>query len=87
MTRLVLALLIVPAALSAQHADTVRLAQLQARAQAADPRDAQRTLLAAQSRLRLANIASERRPSLAVEAVAQYQSDVARIPVTLPGVG
>ena len=85
MRRAVIIGLLAPAVALAQR-DTVRLADLHARAVAADPRDAQRALLAAQSRLREATIAADRRPVLALEAQAQYQSDVARVPVTIPGI-
>ena len=77
--------LLAPAALAAQSRDTVRLGALHQRALATDPREAQRALLIAQSRLRNANISADLRPALALESHAQYQSDVARIPVALPG--
>ena len=70
---------------SAPPADTTRLGALQDSAVSRDPRDRELALLAAQSRLRLANIRAESRPTLAVEGHAQYQSDVARIPIPLPG--
>ncbi|MEX2180283.1 MAG: TolC family protein [Gemmatimonadaceae bacterium] len=65
--------------------DTLRLASLQERARRADPRAGQFELLARQSALRLHNLDAERRPAVTVESHAQYQSDVARIPIVLPG--
>ena len=67
-------------------ADTLRLPQLHARAIAADAREVQRALILEQSRLRIRNLSAELRPVVALESQAQYQSDVARIPVALPGV-
>ena len=77
--------LLAPTGLAAQTRDTIRLGALHQRALAADPREAQRALVLAQARLRTANIDADRRPTLAFESHAQYQSDVARIPVALPG--
>ncbi len=50
-----------------------------------DPRGRELAMLSAQSRLRLRNLSAESLPTLTVEGQAQYQSDVARIPITLPG--
>lgn len=50
-----------------------------------DPRGRELAMLSAQSRLRLRNLSAEGLPTLTVEGQAQYQSDVARIPITLPG--
>ncbi|MEP6990634.1 MAG: TolC family protein [bacterium] len=85
--RLAVVLLIPFATALAQAArpDTVRLGDLQASAVQHDPRGRELELLAAQSRLRQQNLDAERRPTLAVESQAQYQSDVARIPIVLPG--
>ncbi len=66
--------------------DTVQLGALQAGALEHDPRARELSLVAAQSQLRQRTLDAERRPSLSVESQAQYQSDVARIPITLPGV-
>ena len=68
-----------------QSGDTIRLSALQAGALQRDPRARELDLLAAQSQLRLRNIAAEKLPVLSVLGQAQYQSDVARIPITLPG--
>lgn len=65
--------------------DTVRLGSLQSSALQRDPRTRELALLSAQSRLRRASFDAERRPMLSFETQAQYQSDVARIPITLPG--
>lgn len=65
--------------------DTVRLGSLQSSALQRDPRTRELALLSAQSRLRHASFDAERRPMLSFETQAQYQSDVARIPITLPG--
>jgi outer membrane protein TolC len=51
-----------------------------------DPRRAQIELLASQSALRLQNLNAEMLPAFSVDGLAQYQSDVAKINVTLPGV-
>ena len=64
----------------------VSLADLQAEAVARDPRSRQVDLLAAQTELRLRNIAAENLPAIALNGQAQYQSTVATIPVMLPGV-
>jgi outer membrane protein TolC len=61
------------------------LAALQQAALDTDPRLQQIQLLAAQSDLRLRNIAAARLPSIAVDGQAQYQSDVPTAPFTLPG--
>ncbi len=65
--------------------DSVRLGALHASAMQRDPRARELDLLVAQSRLRRLNLDAERRPSLSVESQAQYQSDVARLPIVLPG--
>jgi hypothetical protein len=65
--------------------DTLQLGDVQARTLEADPRAAQFELLQRQSALRVQNVNAERLPSLSVEGQAQYQSDVARIPIALPG--
>src|SRR6185503_2578161 len=65
--------------------DTVSLVALQRAAREHDPRLRQLDLLASQSRLRLENLRVERNPTLSVDGQAQYQSDVAKIPIALPG--
>lgn len=66
--------------------DSLPLGALQDSAVLRDPRGRELALLTAQSRLRQENLTAEsRRPTLSLEGLAQYQSDVARIPVTLPG--
>ena len=67
------------------QSDSVRLGALHTGAMQRDPRARELELLAAQSRLRQRNVDAEQRPSLSVETQAQYQSDVARLPITLPG--
>ncbi len=67
-------------------ADSLRLPALRATALSQDPRAAQLELLASQSALRLADINADRRPALSFGSQAQYQSDVASIPISLPGV-
>jgi outer membrane protein TolC len=69
---------------AAQVAAPLRLADLQDAALAADPRIHQIDLLARQSDLRLQNIAATRLPTLSVEALEQYQSDVPTAPFRLP---
>lgn len=66
--------------------DSLRLESLRASSVANDPRASQVELLASQSLLRLRNIGADLRPSLSVDGVAQYQSAVAGLDVTLPGV-
>jgi outer membrane protein TolC len=74
-----------PDSLRPQTADSLRLSALQDTAVLRDPRGRELALLMQQSRLRQQNLAAERRPTLAIEGQAQYQSDVPRIPITLPG--
>ena len=78
------ALILFSSTARAQSTDSLRLDALQSAAVRADPRLAQRELLANQSALRLETLRSERLPILSVDAFGQYQSDVARIPITLP---
>ena len=66
--------------------DTVHLGALQGDAIRRDPRAREIELLAAQSELRQRNIDAVRLPRLSVNSQAQYQSDVASIPVRIPGV-
>ncbi len=68
-----------------QAADTLRLGALHASAARRDPRTRELELLQAQSRLRQRSLDMETRPSLALESQALYQSDVARLPIALPG--
>jgi outer membrane protein TolC len=65
--------------------DSLPLGALQDSAVLRDPRGRELALLVAQSRLRQQNLTAEMRPTLSLEGQAQYQSDVARIPITLPG--
>jgi outer membrane protein TolC len=67
------------------RSDSLRLDALQDTAVMRDPRGRELALLIEQSRLRQRNLTAERRPTLTVEGQAQYQSDVAQIPITLPG--
>ena len=82
-----LALVALAPSLRAQTAshDSLTLGSLQATALARDPRTRQLDLLATQSALRLRDLSAERRPALSLESQAQYQSDVARLPVRVPG--
>ncbi|MEO7457888.1 MAG: TolC family protein [Gemmatimonadaceae bacterium] len=85
MTTRVLAALLLLAPLSLSHAqDSLQLGALQASAARRDPRGRELELLTAQSRLRQLNLDAERKPVLSIESQAQYQSDVAQIPITLP---
>ncbi|HMI56252.1 MAG TPA: TolC family protein [Gemmatimonadaceae bacterium] len=65
--------------------DSLQLGALQDTAILRDPRGRELALLREQSRLRQQNLTAERVPTLTVEGQAQYQSDVAQIPITLPG--
>lgn len=66
--------------------DSLHLSDVRAAATATDPRAAQLELLAAQSTLRLRNITADLKPVLSLDGLAQYQSDVARVDISLPGV-
>lgn len=66
-------------------ADTLRLGALQASAVQRDPRGRELELLSAQSKLRQRSLDAERRPTLSVESMAQYLSDVPGLPISLPG--
>jgi outer membrane protein TolC len=81
----VFATVAVPARAQTPVGDTLRLPTLQAAAVERDPRARQFTLFAAQTELRLRNIAAERLPALTVVGLGQYQSDVTTIPFQLPG--
>ena len=76
-----------PAAGQSSVADSIGLGDLHTRALQSDPRAARLELLAAQSTLRLRNLEADRLPAIAVEGQAQYQSDVAKLPIALPGGG
>ena len=65
----------------AQERPTLRLSALQDSARSNNPRMRQVALLGRQSALRQRNIAGELLPAVVVESQAQYQSDVARVPV------
>lgn len=85
----VLAALVASSAAHAQNVtrptgDSLSLATLRADALRIDPRQRQVALQARATELRLQNIRAERRPSLALDGQAQYQSQVARIPVSVP---
>lgn len=77
----ILAIALTPVVLPAQP---IELGALQDAARSTDPRLQQLQLEAEQLELRLANIVAERRPSIAVEGQAQYQSDVIQIPLRSP---
>jgi outer membrane protein TolC len=66
--------------------DSLRLAALQSDALRLDPRQRQLQLQASASDLRLRNIAAERLPALTANGQAQYQSEVTRLAVPIPGV-
>ena len=86
MKKFVLVLTLVPAAAFAQGR-AFDLATLQQTAIDTDPRSRELQLYMQQADLRLRNIDALRKPAVAVDGQAQYQSDVAHLPVTLPGVG
>jgi outer membrane protein TolC len=66
--------------------DSLRLSTLRNAAVTTDPRAAQIRLLESQSALRLQNIGADLRPTLSVDGLAQYQSDVTNLKVDLPGI-
>jgi outer membrane protein TolC len=67
-------------------ADTLRLATLQAAAIQRDPRAAQYLLQARTTEMRLRNLDAERLPQLELRGEATRQSEVATIPIAVPGV-
>ena len=71
---------------AAAHTDTLSFRELLLAAERTDPRQRQIELLRSSSRLRLRSIDATRRPSLGLDGQAQYQSDVTRIALALPGV-
>ena len=71
---------------AAAPADSFRLGALQADAVRLDPRQRQLQLQTSATNLRLRNIAAERLPSLSANGQAQYQSEVTRLAVPIPGV-
>ena len=78
------ALMLLSSRAQAQSTDSLRLDALQSAAVRADPRQAQRDLLSNQAALRLESLRAERLPFFSVDAFGQYQSDVVKIPITLP---
>src|SRR5438067_4829504 len=86
---LALALLPLAGALRAQavaRRDTLRIADLQDAATRLDPREQQLAYQRQATALRLRTIAADRLPSLIGEGMAQYQSVVTTIPISLPSV-
>ena len=86
----VVTLLAVPTAARAQgRSDTsareLRLDNLQQSAIEADPRFRELNLYESQADLRLANISAEKKPTISVDGLLQYQSDVPTPPPFLPG--
>ncbi len=81
---IVAALLLLAPSTVASPADTLRLADVRAAAVARDPRAVQPAMLARATDLRLASLAAEARPQVAVLAQATLQSDAPTIPITLP---
>jgi len=76
----------VPAARAQTPAPTpLQLGALQQAAVEADPRFRELQLYEAQATLRVANIAAEMKPTISVDALTQYQSDVPTPPPFLPG--
>jgi outer membrane protein TolC len=73
-----------PGAAAAQG-DTLRLAALQDAAVRRDPRAAQALMQARATELRLRNLDAERLPRLEMRGEATRQSEVASIPISLPG--
>jgi len=65
---------------------TLHLDALQQAAIDSDPRSRQLQLFMQQTDLRLRNISAQRLPTVAVDGQAQYQSDVAHLATSLPGV-
>lgn len=63
----------------------LQLADVQQAAIASDPRMRQLTLLESQSALRVQNVTAQWKPSVAIESVAQYQSDAPTAPALVSG--
>ena len=87
MKRVLMTVIAVHVAASLSAAQELTLSQLQAAARTADPRMRQLDIEAEQTSLRLQTIAAERYPTVAVEAQAQYQSDVVEFPFRAPDGG
>jgi outer membrane protein TolC len=85
MKKFVLLFVFIPASVAAQGR-MVELGSLQQAAIDTDPRMQQLALLNAQTNLRLRNISTQRLPTVSVDGHAQYQSDVAHLATSLPGV-
>lgn len=86
----VIGLFAVPAAARAQArpeapAHELRLDALQQSAIQADPRFRELNLYESQADLRLANISAEKKPTVSVDGLLQYQSDVPTPPPFVPG--
>jgi outer membrane protein TolC len=64
---------------------TIRLGELHRAAEASDPRAREIRLLQQQWELRDRNVAVQRLPTLGVESLAQYQTDVPTSPLVTPG--
>ena len=73
-------------AIAQTPSDSIRLSDLRVATSANDPRSAQIELLASQTALRLKGISNDLKPSFSLDGLAQYQSDVPSISVSLPGV-
>ena len=83
---LVLSAIAASSATAQQRApDTLQLRALEAAAVHGDPRLRQLDLQRSRTDLRLRDLDAERLPSLSADGQAQYQSDVIRLPVVLPG--
>jgi outer membrane protein TolC len=65
--------------------DSLRLSALRKSATERDPRAREIELLTEQSALRLKTIDADKLPAISTEAQAQHQSDVAKIPISFPG--
>ncbi len=68
------------------HPDTLRLEECRRQALAADPRTTELTLRQQVTDLRADNVVAGRLPSLTLDGKATYQTPVAEIPLTLPGI-
>jgi len=73
-------------AIAQTPSDSIRLSDLRFAAGGKDPRVLQILALGAQSALRLKSISNDLKPSFSIDGLAQYQSDVPSITVSLPGV-
>ena len=85
MKKFVFIVVLIPSTVAAQGR-AFELGLLQQAAIDSDPRSRELQLFMQQTNLRLRNISAQRLPTMTVDGQAQYQSDVAHLATSLPGV-